>query len=219
MKAIILAAGKGKRFGERTKTTPKPLIQINNLSLLEHNIFLLKKNNVKEIIINVSYKSDEIIRKIGNGENYNISIEYSIEKPEPLETGGGIYNALDFFNDKPFYVISSDIYSDIDLSEIKLEKNDLAALAMAENPKHNTEGDFFLDNGRISLEKGVSMTYTGVSVLNPKIFSDFSHGTYKLYDVLIEAIKINQVSGITHRGLWFDIGNEERLKYAIDTLK
>ena len=69
MKAIILAAGKGTRFGERTKITPKPLIQINNLSLLEHNISLLKKNNIKEIIINVSYKSDEIIERIGNGEN------------------------------------------------------------------------------------------------------------------------------------------------------
>mgnify|MGYP001255826568 CR=1 FL=1 len=219
MKAIILAAGKGTRFGERTKITPKPLIQINNLSLLEHNISLLKKNNIKEVIINVSYKSDEIIERIGNGENYNISIEYSIEKPEPLETGGGIYNTLKFFNNEPFYVVNSDTYSDINLSKIKLEKNDLAALVMTKNPRHNTEGDFFLDNGRINLEKGVSMTYTGISILNPKIFSNFSHGTYKLYDVLIKAIKINQVSGIVHEGLWFDIGNEERLQYAIDTLK
>ena len=61
MKAIILAAGKGERFGQLTKITPKPLIKIGNISLIERNILLLRKNNFKDIIINVSHLSEMII--------------------------------------------------------------------------------------------------------------------------------------------------------------
>ena len=100
MKAIILAAGKGKRFGEITKITPKPLIKLGDITLIEHNILLLKKNGFNEIIINVSHLSDLIIEFLGNGSKYGVNISYSLEKPEPLETGGGIIKALEFFENK-----------------------------------------------------------------------------------------------------------------------
>ena len=76
MKAIILAAGKGKRFGDITKIVPKPLIKLGEFSLIEHNIILLKKYGFKEIIINVSHLSDLIINSLGNGEKYNVKINY-----------------------------------------------------------------------------------------------------------------------------------------------
>lgn len=83
MKAIILAAGKGKRFGEITDSLPKPLIKIGGLSLIERNIKLLKSCDFTDIIINVSHLSELIIDKLGNGENFGVNITYSIEKPEP----------------------------------------------------------------------------------------------------------------------------------------
>ena len=70
MKAIILAAGKGKRFGETTDSLPKPLIKIGGLSLIERNIKLLKSCDFTDIIINVSHLSELIIDKLGNGENF-----------------------------------------------------------------------------------------------------------------------------------------------------
>jgi MurNAc alpha-1-phosphate uridylyltransferase len=107
MKAIILAAGKGKRFGETTKKIPKPLIKLGNFTLIEHNIFLLKKYGFNDVVINVSYLSQMIIDYLGDGSKYGISIKYSIEKPEPLETGGGIHNAMSLLGNNIFLVINS----------------------------------------------------------------------------------------------------------------
>ena len=87
MKAIILAAGKGKRFGEITKTLPKPLIKLGDNTLIEHNILLLKKHGFNDLVINVSHLSDMIIDFLGNGKKYNVNIKYSVEKPVPYETG------------------------------------------------------------------------------------------------------------------------------------
>ncbi len=79
MKAIILAAGKGKRFGEITKKIPKPLIKLGDKTLIEHNILLLKDNGINDIVINVSYLSDLIINFLGDGQKYGVKINYSIE--------------------------------------------------------------------------------------------------------------------------------------------
>ena len=84
MKAIILAAGKGKRFGEITKSIPKPLIKFGKLCLIEHNIFLLKKYGFTDSVINVCHLKYKIINYLGDGKKYGISIQYSIEEPEPL---------------------------------------------------------------------------------------------------------------------------------------
>ena len=151
MKAIILAAGKGERFGQLTKITPKPLIKIGNISLIERNILLLRKNNFKDIIINVSHLSEMIIDKLGDGKKFGVSINYSIEKPQPLETGGGIQNALHLIGEEPFLAINSDIYTDCELQKISISKNDLGSLVMVKNPSHNLEGDFSLENSRITL--------------------------------------------------------------------
>ena len=79
MKAIILAAGKGKRFGEVTKSIPKPLIKFGKFCLIEHNIFLLKKYGFTDIVINVCHLKDKIINYLGDGKKYGISIQYSID--------------------------------------------------------------------------------------------------------------------------------------------
>ena len=92
MRAILLAAGRGKRLGNLTKEIPKPLIKVNGVPLIERNIKYLKENNISEIVINVSYLSDKIISAIGDGSRFGVKIFYSIEKPKPFDTGGGILN-------------------------------------------------------------------------------------------------------------------------------
>ncbi|MDA7842037.1 nucleotidyltransferase family protein [Gammaproteobacteria bacterium] len=214
MKAIILAAGKGERFGSITKTLPKPLIQLGKMTLIEHNILLLKKYGFLDLIINVSYLSSMIIDFIGNGEKYGINITYSVENKGPLETGGGIHNALSFLGNNPFLVINSDIYTNCKLSSIEIEKNDNGVLVMVENPAHNLNGDFSCSNGRVVSGDVNKMTYAGISILNPIIFENFKLGKYKLIDVLIKEISNNKISAFTHDGIWCDVGDIEKLENA-----
>tara|TARA_Y100000992_G_C21269031_1_gene495618 strand:- start:1408 stop:2073 length:666 start_codon:yes stop_codon:yes gene_type:complete len=211
MKAIILAAGKGKRFGDITKIIPKPLIKLGEFSLIEHNIILLKKYGFEEIIINVSHLSGLIIDSLGNGEKYNVNINYSIEHPEPLETGGGIQNALGLLGDEPFLTINSDIYTDCNLSKININASDLASLVMVKNPPHNKQGDFSILNNRVVLKKRDNVTYSGIGIYRPEFFQNNILKKYKLIDLLIKHIKNNKVSGSHFKGIWYDIGNEERL--------
>jgi MurNAc alpha-1-phosphate uridylyltransferase len=214
MKAIILAAGKGERFGSITKTLPKPLIQLGKMTLIEHNILLLKKYGFLDLVINVSYLSSMIIDFIGNGEKYGITITYSFENKGPLETGGGIHNALSFLGDSPFLVINSDIYTDCKLSVIKINQNDHGVLVMVKNPIHNLNGDFSCSNGRVISGNENKMTYAGISILNPIIFENFKLGKYKLSDVLTKEINRNKISAFIHDGIWCDIGDIEKLENA-----
>ena len=214
MKAIILAAGKGERFGSITKTLPKPLIQLGNITLIEHNILLLKKHGFLELIINVSYLSDMIIDFIGNGEKYGVNITYSIESAGPLETGGGIHNALSFLGDNPFLVINSDIYTDCKLSNIKIDQNDHGVLVMVKNPTHNLNGDFSCSNGRVITGDIKKLTYSGISVLNPIIFKNFKLEKYKLIDVLVKEVNNNKISAFMHNGIWCDVGDIKKLENA-----
>tara|TARA_B100001564_G_C20451553_1_gene583669 strand:+ start:99 stop:758 length:660 start_codon:yes stop_codon:yes gene_type:complete len=212
MKAIILAAGKGKRFGEITKIQPKPLIKIGKISLIERNILLLKKHNFKDIVINVSHLSEMIIKELGNGDKFGVNIKYSIEKPEPLETGGGIQNALPLLGDNSFLALNSDIFTDCDLQKISIKKNDLASLVMVKNPSHNLDGDFSLENKRISLNGNNKLTYAGIAIFNPKIFTNIKLKKYKLINILIDNIKNDKISGYEHKGIWHDVGTKDRLE-------
>ena len=120
MRAILLAAGRGKRLGNLTKEIPKPLIKVNGVPLIERNIKYLKENNISEIVINVSYLSDKIISAIGDGSRFGVKIFYSIEKPKPFDTGGGILNTIDFFKNENFLVLNSDVLIAVSYTHLTL---------------------------------------------------------------------------------------------------
>ena len=107
MKAMILAAGYGKRLAPLTNDLPKPLLKVGDKTLIEHNIETLSKYGVKEIVINVSYLGQQIIDFL-NDKFPNLKINFLLEE-KPLGTGGGIVNALSYF-EKPFIVMKSDIF-------------------------------------------------------------------------------------------------------------
>ena len=212
MKAIILAAGKGERFGDITKTLPKPLIKLGDITLIEHNILLLKEYGFNDLVVNVSHLSDMIIDFLGNGKKYNVNIKYSVEKPEPYETGGGIQNALHLLGDSPFLVINADIYTNCNLSNIPIKQDDLASIVMVKNPKHHINGDFSLINSRITLPNKNTMTYSGIGIYNPLIFSGIKSKKYMLSEILLKNIIKDKVSGLEHTGIWFDVGDVKKLK-------
>ena len=117
-RAMILAAGRGLRMRPLTDKLPKPLMKVNSKPLIFYHIESLVSSGVKEIIINISYLGDMIKNQLGNGEDWGIDIYYSDESDGPLETAGGIYNALPLLGEDPFLVINSDVWTDYDFSNL-----------------------------------------------------------------------------------------------------
>ncbi len=115
MKALILAAGLGKRLG--LEEIPKPMYEINGKPVLEQNIMLLKKHNIHDICINLHYKPDVIKNYFSDGAKWGVKITYSYEK-ELLGTSGALKNIESFFDKDPFFVIYGDNYTDIDFTDM-----------------------------------------------------------------------------------------------------
>lgn len=213
MKAMLLAAGKGTRMGELTRHTPKPLLKVKGEPLILHLVRKLALSGFSEIVINVSYLGNQIEQTLGNGQQFGVSIAYSREE-EPLDTGGGIYNALALLGSKPFVVISADIWTDFPLAELKTCTNQDAHLVMVENPPYNLAGDFSLSSdGVIEFgREGVqSYTYGNIGVFNPGIFADCAGGIIKFRDIIDNPISQGRVSGQLYCGEWVNVGTPEIL--------
>ena len=214
MKAMILAAGRGQRMGELTNVTPKPLTKISNITLIEHNILRIKKSGIKEIVINVSWLGQQIIDYLGDGSSYGVNLIFSNEEKNMLGTGGGILNAINLLGNNPFWLVNADLYSDYSLNiNKKLENDDFAHLVLVDNPKHHKEGDFFLENGRVINQKGKKpLTYSGISLISPKIFENCKEKIFPLEPVLNKYANLNKISGEYFHGGWTDVGTKERLE-------
>ena len=215
MKAMVLAAGFGKRLSPLTDTLPKPLIKVGDQSLIQRNINYLIDNGFSEIIINVSHHSDQVINHVK--EIFpNINILFSIED-KPLGTGGGILNALPIIGSKPFLLINSDIFHKIDIKDLPQDTK-AAHLIGVPNPKHNEDGDFSLKKDLIEIKDGKnSLTWCGISIINPIIFneSNFESKSFNIWDTVLPSyIEEGVVTGEESSGLWVDVGTPERLKLA-----
>ena len=213
MRAVILAAGKGERMRPLTLAKPKPLLEVCGTTLIEHHIHNLKKAGFTKIIINVSWLAQQIMTKLGDGNQYGVEIRYSYEGNEPLETGGGLFKALPLIGNQPFLVVNADIKTDFDFSSLKNQSPELAHLIMIKNPEHNINGDFSIENNAFLSSNSSSKkhTYSGIGVYNPELFKECSHGKFSVVPLLKQAMLQNQVTGTLYQGQWDDIGNIERL--------
>ncbi len=217
MIAMILAAGLGQRMMPLTKNTPKPLIEVKGIKLIEHSINALKKAEITDIVINISYLGEQIKSYLGNGKKFGVSITYSDESEGALETAGGIIKALPSLGDKPFIVINSDVLCEYDLSKLKLPIGSLAHLVLVDNPKHNPNGDFSLANEHQIINSTTkSYTFSGIGIYHPNLFKTHKNtkGKLPLYPILKEAIINVQLSGEYFDGIWQDVGTPERLELA-----
>ncbi len=213
MQALILAAGKGQRMRPLTLIKPKPLLEVCGTTLLEHHIINLKKAGFNNIVINISWLAQQIMKKIGSGNQYGVKIRYSFEGDEPLETGGGMYKALSLLGDEAFLVVNGDIKTDIDFSSIQPITNKLAHLVMVNNPAHNENGDFHLDNKQLLSCNHIAekKTYSGIGIYHPKLFENCQVGKFSVVPLLKEAMNKKLVSGQFYNGQWDDIGTIKRL--------
>lgn len=215
MKAMILAAGRGQRLRPLTDNTPKPLIYAGNKRLIEYLIEALVNAGFHDIVINYAHLGDQFPVALGNGDKYGATIHYSPELDGGLETAGGIINALPLLGNEPFLVVNGDIWTDFDFSALKdftLARDKQCHLVLVNNPEHNTEGDFALDqDGQVQHHGDDKFTFSGIGIYNPAMFTGLDNSKRPLKPLFDAAIKQQQVSGQFYHGQWSDIGTIERL--------
>ena len=224
MKAMILAAGKGERMRPLTNHTPKPLLTVANIPLIEHHVRNLVKVGIKDIVINVSWLGDQIIEYLGDGHHFGANIQFSIEPEYPLETAGGITKALPLLTNKTddfFLVVNGDVYTDFNFALAKAVscKQDSthhnAFLWLVENPSHNKSGDFSLLKGKVynlTESNGLILTFSGIGLYRPSFFDGCVKGQIiALGNMLKNAVQQGNIGGEKLSGVWSDIGTPERL--------
>jgi MurNAc alpha-1-phosphate uridylyltransferase len=217
MKAMILAAGRGVRLRPLTDTTPKSLLAVGGKTLIVWHLEKLARAGFAEAVINHAHLGAMIESALGDGSQFGLAIRYSPEG-EALETAGGIAAALALLGSEPFLVINADVYSDYDLSILRAVQlgDRLAHLVLVDNPVQHPRGDFALEAGCVR-ENGRSMlTFSGIGVYAPRLFSGIPSGAkVPLAPLLRKAMRADRVSGEHYRGRWHDIGTVERLQ-ALD---
>lgn len=224
--AIILSAGFGSRLGHITQKTPKALVDINGTPILERIIHQLQQNNITKIIINTHYLSQQIHQFL---TEKNFPEVICLYEPEILETGGGVLNALPFFDNHPFLVINGDCYIDtekdnpfqniFDLwSEEKMdvllsliERDNILGFNGVENPyfEINSESSLVIPNPHCQFP---SLYYSSIQAVHPWIFEGWGKKIFSMRDVWEQAYQAGRLYGTVFRGKWGDMGTLDSLE-------
>ncbi len=222
MRAMILAAGFGERMRPLTEHTPKPLLEVGGHALIEYHLYSLERAGIREVVINISHLGEQVEQHLGDGAAYGLSIQYSREST-PLETAGGIANALHLLGDAPFLVINGDIWCDYPLTQLSAQIDGMAHLILVDNPDHHPQGDFVLNSrgGVVDLAGDQKrLTFAGIGIYRPDLFQQITPGdSAPLAPLLYSAMREGVVTGEHYRGEWLDIGTPERLQALDDRLK
>ncbi len=213
MKAFILAAGRGERMRPLTDHKPKPLLMVRGKPLIEWHLQKLAAAGVREVVINLGWLGETLRHHLGDGARYGLDIAYSAEGWPALETGGGLHHALPLLGAEPFLLVNGDVYTDYDFSRLVgqglVAQND-AHLVLVANPPQHPKGDFSLTAGMVS-DAEPRLTYSGIALLRPSLFTDCTPGAFPLAPLLKRAMAAGKVGGARHDGLWSDVGTPERL--------
>lgn len=208
---MILAAGRGERMRPLTEKLPKPLLEAGGHRLIEYHLAALAKHGIGDVVINLSWFGEHIREALGDGKAHGLAIRYSEEGPEPLGTGGGLFAALPLLGTEPFLVVNGDVWSDFALKSLKPPPDSLAHLVLVANPEQHPDGDFGVDSeGRIR-PLPERLTYSGISVLHPRLFEGCEHAVFPLRPLLDRAMQSGRLTGQRHAGAWTDVGTPARL--------
>jgi MurNAc alpha-1-phosphate uridylyltransferase len=214
---MILAAGLGKRMQPLTLKTPKPLLEINNYTLLERAINLLISHGVQEISINVHYLPDQI-KSFINRKKFKVKITISNEENLLLDTGGGVLKGTQNFGDNPFFVINPDtVWGKHYLAELKsLEviylKNNKPTLLLV-NKKLSIDpsfqGDFNLNNEKITKDSENQFIFTGLQIINRSVFTNEKSEVFSLNKVWDKLIKGKNLLGLESNQKFYHLNTSD----------
>lgn len=215
--ALIFAAGLGERMRPLTDHTPKPLLPVGGKPLIEWHLEKLAAIDVRYVVINTSHLAEQFPDVLGDGSRWGLRIRYAYEGPTPLETGGGMFNALPLLGPEPFIAVSADIYSDYDYAALPLQPAGLAHLVMVPNPDWHATGDFVLSNDQLSENgEGQRLTFGNIGVYRPQFLQGQHPGRFKLLPLYQQAMRDRQLSGERYDGFWRNLGNPAQLN-ELDT--
>ena len=222
---FLLAAGRGERMRPLTDSLPKPLLTIQNKSLLAWHLEALAKSGIENVVINHAWLGEKIEESLKDGRQFGLNIQYSPEG-SALETAGGIRKALPLLLPEDYFlVINGDVFSPNlpvqslleAVSSLRSQPNQLLAhLLMVPNPVQHPDGDFYLKDGKVSAqpsEGAERLTFSGIGIYHQDLFKALEIGVpAKLAPLLREAMEQNKVSGEKYAGPWHDVGTPQRLQ-------
>jgi len=232
MKAMIFAAGMGKRLGTITQNIPKALVDINGKTVLQLAVEKCTASGFNDIIINVHHFADLVEEEVMRLNNKGFNISVSDERDMLLENGGGLYKARKFFDNNPFLLYNVDIISDLDLSalyRLHTEKKCLAALAVRNRPgnrfllvdsqgqlrgwRNRSTGEQILTG--LTEEELTEIAFSSMHIVEPEIFNYMSEGIYTMIDLYLRLAGEHTIYTLKHdEGYWVDIGTPESLEYV-----
>lgn len=213
MKAMLLAAGRGERLRPLTDRTPKALVPVGGKPLIAWHLERLAASGCREAVINVSHLAQQIVDYVGDGGRFGLRVAYSLEA-EPLETAGGIAQALPLLGAAPFLLVNADIYCEVAFRPLLAFALGavLVHLVLVPNPPHRAQGDFSLRASAVANEGTPRYTYSGVAVMSPQLVRSVRRGDKApLAPLLRSAAHEHRASGELFEGLWQDVGTAERL--------
>lgn len=208
---MILAAGRGERMRPLTERTPKPLLPVGGKPLLQYHLEKLAAAGFEDVVVNVSWLGEQI-EDFVEASSCACRIHWSREA-EPLETAGGIIQALPALGEAPFALVNGDIWTDFPFENFRSIRAPVggAHLVLVDNPAQHPDGDFSLDGaGRLARE-GRRFTYAGLGVYDPALFAGSAPGKQPLLPFLLAAIGDGLLTGEHYGGRWEDVGTPERL--------
>jgi N-acetyl-alpha-D-muramate 1-phosphate uridylyltransferase len=216
--ALILCAGYGKRLLPLTLKNPKPLLRINNSTLLEQCIKLIVSLNIKKIIINTFHLKKEV-EKFLKEKNFDLDIKIIGDGDRILNTGGGILNMMNYSNDTDFLIFNPDTIWNKDYLESirKMEKfyfskkinNILMVVNKDLSFDKNLLGDFNLNNNKLKKEKKNNFIYTGCQIINRNVFKKYEINNFSISKIWNELLKKNELYGHETKNNFYHLTNLE----------
>ena len=196
--ALILCAGFGKRLLPLTQSTPKPLLKIGQITLLERTIKLIEKLQIKKVKINTFYLSKEI-KKFVDQSSTNLDIQLIEDGNEILDTGGGIFNMIKDSSEENFLVFNPDtlwnenydknITKMVDLYFRKQINNILLVVPKDLSFDKRLKGDFNLINEKLTKDNNKNFIYTGCQIINKNIFSKITKKKFSMNEIWNSQLK------------------------------
>ena len=232
-KAMILAAGFGKRIHPLTLNCPKPLLKIGRETLLSNTLKFLESYGVKQIVINTHYLADQIVDYI-NKRKFNFIFNVVNERDKILDTGGGVLNAIEYFSNEPFLIVNPDTIWNLNyLKETKLleevflknpkSKCSILVVKKEKSFDQSFKGDFNLDKNLINRKdkENLKYIYTGLQIIKPEVFSKLDMKVFSINWIWDKLIEKNQLNGLESKIDFFHVSTlkiyenllEKKFKY------
>jgi len=222
--ALILCAGYGKRLNPLTLEKPKPLLKINEITLLENCINLIKFLGIKKVIINTFYLNKEIENFI-SVKKFNLDIKIINDGKEILNTGGGILNMINSSNEADFMTLNPDTVWDKNYADVvqNMEKfyfsNNIKNILLLANKNlsfdKDLKGDFNLVDNKIKKNHQNDLIYTGCQIINKSLFESYSVSNFSISEVWNELIAKNKLYGFESSEEFYHLTNLKVYEYLL----